>query len=235
MNELIKITNHETLKETVSARELYEFLDAKERFSAWIKRQFSYGFQKNIDYIGCMVFNTLAKQETREYYLTLDCAKHISMMQKSEKGMEARNYFIEREKISYQVQHKIPQTYSEALMLAAKQAEQIESQSKLIEEQKPKADFYDAVTESKDAIDLGSVAKLLNVKGYGRNKLFQFLRDNKILMDNNQPYQQYIDRGYFRIIETKFTKPDGMACINLKTVVYQKGVYYIRKLVEKEK
>ena len=129
---------------------------------------------------------------------------------------------------------QIPQTYSEALMLAAKQAEQIEQQNALIELQKPKVDFYEAVTGSKDTIDIGTVAKVLNIKGFGRNNLFEFLRDKGVLMSNNQPKQTYCDRGYFRVIESKFTKPDGSTHINTKTVVYQKGLDYIRKLLEVE-
>ena len=129
-------------------------------------------------------------------------------------------------------QFKIPQTFSEALLLASKQAEQIEYQNKLLLEQKPKVDFFEAVTGSKDTIDMGSVAKVLNKK-IGRNKLFDFLRENGVLMTNNIPKQAFIDRGYFRVIETKYTKPDGSTHIGLKTLVYQKGVNYINKLLER--
>ena len=132
---------------------------------------------------------------------------------------------------SIQSQFQIPQTYSEALMLAAKQAEQIEQQTALLELQKPKVDFYEAVTGSKDTIDIGTVAKVLNIKGFGRNNLFEFLRDKGVLMSNNQPKQTYCDRGYFRVIESSYTKPDGSTHINLKTVVYQKGLDFIRKLL----
>jgi anti-repressor protein len=126
-------------------------------------------------------------------------------------------------------QHNIPQTFSQALMLAAKQAEKLELQSKQIQELEPKADFYDAVTDSKTAIDIGRAAKVLDM-GIGRNKLFQKLRDEKILMYNNIPYQEYIDRGYFRVIESKYQKPDGSTHIQLKTLVYQKGMTFIRNL-----
>ena len=132
-------------------------------------------------------------------------------------------------------QFQIPQTYSEALMLAAKQAEQIEQQTALIEAQKPKVDFYEAVTGSNDTIDIGAVAKVLNIKGFGRNNLFEFLRNKNILMQNNQPFATFVDRGYFRVVESKYNKPDGSSHINLKTVVYQKGLDYIRKLLETEK
>ena len=147
--------------------------------------------------------------------------------------MKVINRLEELEKAKPQFQ--IPQTYSEALMLAAKQAEQIEQQTALIEAQKPKVEFYEAVTGSSDTIDIASVAKVLNIKGFGRNNLFEFLRDKNILMQNNMPFQNYVDRGYFRVIESRYTKPDGSSHINLKTVVYQKGLDYIRKLLEAEK
>ena len=136
------------------------------------------------------------------------------------------------EELEIKSSFQIPQTYSEALMLAAKQAEQIEQQTALIEAQKPKVEFYEAVTGSSDTIDIASVAKVLNIKGFGRNNLFEFLRDKNILMQNNQPFQTFVDRGYFRVIESKYNKPDGSSHINLKTVVYQKGLDYIRKLLE---
>lgn len=136
------------------------------------------------------------------------------------------------EELENKKQFQIPQTFSEALLLASKQAEQIELQQKQLQEQKPKVEFFEAVTGSKDTIDMGSVAKVLNKK-IGRNKLFEFLRNKGILMSSNIPYQKYCDSGYFRVIETKYTKPDGSTHIGLKTLVYQKGVNYINKLLEK--
>ena len=103
---------------------------------------------------------------------------------------------------------------------------------KKIIELKPKAEFYDDVAGSKSAISIAEVAKVLGVKGLGRNKLFQVLRDNKILQSNNQPYQAYVDRGYFRVVEQKWVASNGETRINIKTLVYQKGVDYIRKLVK---
>ena len=101
----------------------------------------------------------------------------------------------------------------------------------LIAEMKPKADFFDQVASSKTAVAIGDVAKVLDIKGIGRNNLFEMLRDKKVLMSDNKPYQKYIDCGYFRVIEQKYTKPDGEVVITFKTLVYQKGVDYIRRLV----
>ena len=96
----------------------------------------------------------------------------------------------------------------------------------------PKAEFYDAVAGSKDAIEMQYVAKVLAIKGLGRNNLFELLRNKGILDRNNIPYQRYIDQGYFRTIEQKYPVPTGEIRINIKTLVYQKGVDYIRKIAK---
>lgn len=122
----------------------------------------------------------------------------------------------------------VPQTFSQALMLAAKQQEQIEAQQKQLEMQKPKVEFFEAVAESKTAIDIKAAANTLHFKNIGRNKLFEILRNAKILMWNNLPYQKYVDCGYFRTIEQKYTTHDGVK-ISIKTLVYQKGMDFIRR------
>lgn len=129
-------------------------------------------------------------------------------------------------------QFRVPTTFAEALRLAAEQQEKFEEQTRLIEAQRPKVEFFDAVADSKDAVPMNDVAKVLDIKGMGRNNLFEFLRNKKILMLNNRPYQQFIDRGYFRVIEQHYMK-NGEECINFKTLVYQKGVDFIRKMVAK--
>lgn len=101
------------------------------------------------------------------------------------------------------------------------------------ERMKPKEEFFDAVTDSKDAIDMGQVAKVLNYPKIGRNKLFEILRDNGILQQNNQPYQKYIDCGYFRVVEQKYEARPGEIRINIKTLVFQKGIDYIRKIMDR--
>ena len=107
----------------------------------------------------------------------------------------------------------------------------INEKNRKIQEMAPKAEFFDAVADSKDAIEIGQVAKVLDYPGIGRNKLFGILRRKRILMGNNIPYQKYIDCGYFRTIEQKYSMPDGETRISIKTLVYQKGVDYIRKVL----
>lgn len=106
----------------------------------------------------------------------------------------------------------------------------IEQKDKLIHDLKPKAEFFDAVASSKTAIPMDQVAKVLDM-GIGRTKLFALLREKKVFDRNNIPYQEFVDRGYFRVVEQKYTKPNGDTNINIKTLVYQRGVDYIRKLV----
>ena len=220
---------------SVNARELHLLLGVKTHISTWIKRAIEkYGFDENIDFSVLKSGNPNGGLPIIDYIVSIDMAKELCMLDDSDKGRQFRKYFIECEEQAKST-FQIPQTYSEALMLAAKQAEQIEQQTALIEAQKPKVEFYEAVTGSSDTIDIASVAKVLNIKGFGRNNLFEFLRDKNILMQNNQPFQTFVDRGYFRVIESKYNKPDGSSHINLKTVVYQKGLDYIRKLLETEK
>jgi putative antirepressor protein len=130
----------------------------------------------------------------------------------------------------------LPQNYEEALehlLIQVRENKKLIAENKVLQ---PKADFYDAVTQSEDTIDVGEVAKVLAIKGYGRNNLFKFLREQNVLMHNNQPYQKYIDNGYFKQIETQwYDRKAEMTHIGLKTVVYQKGLDFIRNLIEKQK
>lgn len=97
-------------------------------------------------------------------------------------------------------------------------------------EQAPKIDFYNDVTGSETTAEIGTVAKLLNFKGVGRNTLFDVLRKQGVLQANNIPYQKYVDNGYFRVIESKWNDYiTGDVKISFKTVVYQKGVEFISK------
>lgn len=106
----------------------------------------------------------------------------------------------------------------------------ISKKDKQIEQMKPKAEFFDAVADSRTAISMNEVSKVLGIKGYGRNNLFEFLRNNGILDRWNVPYQRYIDCGWFRVIEQKYTR-QGEPCVTTKTLVYQKGVDAIRKKI----
>lgn len=115
--------------------------------------------------------------------------------------------------------------------VSAWKTRKIEQLEKQLTEAQPKIAFHDAVTGSKDTIDIGEAAKVLAIPGLGRNKLFDVLRIKGVLMLNNQPYQKYVDAGYFRTIESSYTTPDGSTHVNIKTVVYQRGLDFIRRVV----
>lgn len=102
---------------------------------------------------------------------------------------------------------------------------------KKIEEQQPKVEFYNDVTGSDTTAEIGTVAKVLNFKSVGRNTLFDILRRQGILQRDNMPFQTYVDRGYFRVVESKWNAPNGDVKVNYKTVVYQKGIEYISKVL----
>lgn len=137
-------------------------------------------------------------QDYPMFELTLSQAKQV-LVRESKFVRKAVIAYIDKLENALKESIKIPQTFAEALRLAAEQAEQIEQQQKLIAEQAPKVDFFDAVADSKDAVPMLEVAKVLGIKGMGRNNLFEFLRQQKVLMKNNIPYEK-ISR--FRIFQS---------------------------------
>ncbi len=98
----------------------------------------------------------------------------------------------------------------------------------------PKAAAHDALMLSDTALPIGSVAKALHKDfGIGRNRLFALLRDRGVLMANNEPKQVYMDRGYFRVIERRF-EVNGEMRVGTQTLVYQKGVSFIHRLLRED-
>ena len=97
-----------------------------------------------------------------------------------------------------------------------------------INKDKPKVDFADQVSDTTNVIDMGEMAKLANNRGIriGRNRLFSWLRVMGILMMNNIPYQEYMDRGYFKLKESLYYT-DGVYKTRQTTYVTGKGQRYI--------
>ena len=236
MNDLIKIEHREG-QQLASGRDLHTFLELKTPYTQWIERMLEYGFIENTDYIlvsqKSESSNITGVKVIQDHLMTIAMAKEISMLQRNEKGKLARQYFI-----------KCEEAWNSPEMILARanqiQAKMIEDSTKKIqlletkiEEMQPKADFYDDVADSNNTCDMQTVAKLLNYKDVGRNTLFEILRDNKILQYDNIPYQKYVDRGWFRLIETKYhDKKTSEPRINFKTVVFQKGIEKISNLLK---
>lgn len=97
MTNLIKVT-YENERPTVMGRDLHNFLGVTERYSSWFERMQQYGFAETIDYLGCKVFNTLAKQELQDHQLTIEMAKEISMLQRNEKRKAGTSIFYSARK-----------------------------------------------------------------------------------------------------------------------------------------
>lgn len=127
--------------------------------------------------------------------------------------------------------YRLPQTYREALKELLSAVEEKERLSLENSAMKPKAEFYDTVTGSSDTCSMQDAAKILNFPRVGRNRLFEILRTEKVLDRNNTPFQKYVDAGYFRVIESKWEDPNGDVHVFLKTVVYQKGLDFIRRVI----
>ncbi|WP_176490152.1 antA/AntB antirepressor family protein, partial [Lactococcus garvieae] len=121
MNQLINITQNENNDQVVSGRELHEFLEVGTRYSIWFDRMVEYGFTENTDYLAIVQKRTTAQGNQTEYTdhaLKLDMAKEISMIQRTAKGKEARQYFIQVEK-EYKQQQQVPLTLDQQIAAIA--------------------------------------------------------------------------------------------------------------------
>lgn len=240
MNGLLTI-NYETEQPTVSARELHAGLEISERFQSWFNRQLQYGFQENTDYVGRKEFNTLAKQELQDYFISVDMAKQICMIQRSEKGRQYRQYFLDLEK----AWNTPEQIFARALKMADQQIEKLKASNASlvadVQRMKPKEVFADAVSASNTCILIGELAKILKQNGVdiGQNRLFTWMRENRFLIsrkgtDYNMPTQKSMEAGLFEIKERTINNPDGSVRITKTVLVTGKGQqYFVNKFLKK--
>ena len=245
-NELIKITTNEEGKKLVSARELHEFLEIKSVFSTWFNRMKEYGFETNIDFIEIWSDSKngnaveylgspqkmSAKGYEVDYAISIDMAKELSMIQRTDKGKQARKYFIECEKqLKQSQQPQLPQTYLEALKsLVASEEERLrleEEKKQLIEEKDQLQSTLDKFLSTKGLYDIGTFAKVLDIPKLGRNNMFKWFKTHNYLMSSNEPYQQYMK--YFSV---KNVERNSMVVI--KTLLKPEGVIYFYKKISQE-
>lgn len=239
MNKLINVTLNDNHEPIVSARQLHQTLDVKKRFSAWFEQNIK-GFVEDYDFTG-VPGGTPVKggngntQYLDDYALTLDTAKHLAMMSKTDKGQEVRAYFIQIEK-DYNSPEKI---MARALLMADKKVHQLEAQ---IEADRPKVLFADAVSASHTSILVGELAKLLKQNGVdiGATRLFTWLRNHGYLIkrngrDWNMPTQKSVELGLIRVKETSITHSDGHITVSKTPLVTGKGQqYFINKFLNQE-
>lgn len=237
MNELLKI-NYEAEQPTVSARDLHEALEINTRFNDWFSRMAEYGFENGVD------FNLLKNEKVRlegnrevkrdimDYQISVDMTKQICMIQRSEKGKQYRQYFIDLEK----AWNTPEQIFARALKMADQKIEKLkETNAGLLEDverMRPKEIFADAVKASTSSILIGDLAKLLRQNGVdtGQKRLFEQLRNEGYLMktgsSRNMPKQKYVANGFFQIKETVISNPDGSVRMTKTTKVTGKGQQY---------
>ena len=131
------------------------------------------------------------------------------------------------------VEKKLAKFSRRDLILLAMDAEtECEELRDLVEDLAPKAEFFDRVAKSADTFSFGATAKMMEIPGFGRNNLIKFLRDKGVLMANNEAMQRYVDRGYFHIVQRDFSDEDGNIRISAVTRGYEKGVDFIRRLLD---
>lgn len=231
MNEIININVNDNQEPVVSGRQLHEALGVNSRYTTWFERMTEYGFVEGQDFLPNLGKSTGGRQAV-DHVIKLDMAKEIAMIQRTERGKQVRQYFIQIEK-DFNSPEKI---MARALLLADKKVHQLEAQ---IEADKPKVLFADAVSASHSSILVGDLAKLISQNGFkiGANRLFAWLRENGYLIkrkgsDWNMPTQKSMELGLFEIKETTITHADGHISISKTVKVTGKGQqYFINKFL----
>nr|WP_105967226.1 phage antirepressor KilAC domain-containing protein [Staphylococcus chromogenes] len=220
----------------ISGRELHLALEVKTPYKKWFERMSEYGFEENVDFtvMDIFVHNPLGgRQNQTDHALTLDTAKEIAMIQRSEPGKRARQYFIQVEK----AWNSPEMVMQRALKIANNTIMQLESQ---IERDKPKIVFADAVATTKTSILVGELAKIIKQNGVniGQRRLFEWLRKNGFLIkrkgvDYNMPTQYSMELELFEIKETTISHSDGHTSISKTPKVTGKGQqYFINKFLK---
>lgn len=231
MDELVKVV-YETGEPIVSARDLHEGLEINTRFNDWFSRMVEYGFTEGKDFYSKMSKTSEGGRPAIDYDITVDMAKQICMIQRSEKGKQYRKYFLELEK----AWNTPEQVFARALRMADQTINCLkENNAKLLEateRMKPKEIFADAVSTSQSSILIGDLAKILKQNGFetGQKRLFEQLRAEGYLIkggsSKNMPTQKAMDLGLFDVKETSITNPDGSVRVTKTTKVTGKGQQY---------
>ena len=217
MNELLKINTTDSERITVSARDLYEFLEATERFNSWFERMKQYGIIEGEDFTSVKSFtvvNNGAHKEIDDYQLTIDTAKQIAMLQRNEKGTQARKYFIQVEN----AWNSPERVMARALTIANKTIETLKIENS---EMKPKADYFDNLVERNLLTNFRDTAKELGLRQ--TDLINNLIEDGYVYRDQKsklKPYAKYgkTGKGLFEIKE--FSRNDHS---DIQTLITPKG------------
>lgn len=233
MNDLIKVT-YDNDRPAVSARDLHDFLEVGARYNDWFPRMCEYGFTEGEDYYSFLSnrVDGLSGKPRQDAVLTIDMAKEICMIQRNEKGKQARQYFLQVEK-DWNSPEKV---MARALQIAETKLKTLETK---VAADAPKVLFADAVSASRTSILVGELAKILKQNGVeiGPHRLFAWLRENGYLIrrngsDFNMPTQRSMELGLFTVKETAITRSDGAVTVSKTPKVTGKGQqYFIQKFL----
>lgn len=237
MNDLIKINNDGL----VSARELHEFLGLQKRFSAWmeqyIKKDNEYCFVENENFTSVLsgtVVNNGAIREIQDYAITIDMAKEISMLTRTNKGKQARQYFIAVEK----AWNSPEMIMKRALEIASKKVENLQlenaQQKQRIGELEPKATYYDLILQNSSLLAISVIAKDYGMGAPTLNKKLHELGVQYKLGEQWLLYAKYQDKGYTFSKTQNYSKSDGSQGSRLHTYWTQKGRLFIYDLLKQQ-
>ena len=197
--ELIKLTKNSQGIETVNARELHEFLEVKSKFADWFKNRVSeFGFIENSDFVSVSKILESGGRSI-EYHISIDMAKELSMLERNDKGKQARLYFIECERIAKSKQ--VPQSFSEALQLAANQAKQLEAQA-------AKVNYFDKVCDTTGLVNATQVGQKFKMSAVTLNKNLDGLNVYNRSIKRGRAFQQwFVDAGNGIMRQTELGYP----------------------------
>ena len=197
--ELIKLTKNSQGIETVNARELHAFLEVKSKFADWFKNRVSeFGFIENSDFVSVSKILESGGRSI-EYHISIDMAKELSMLERNDKGKQARLYFIECERIAKSKQ--VPQSFSEALQLAANQAKQLE-------EQALKVNYFDKVCDTTGLVNATQVGQKFKMSAVTLNKNLDGLNVYNRSIKRGRAFQQwFVDAGNGIMRQTELGYP----------------------------
>ena len=235
MTELIKVQERDG-EQLVSGRELHKFLESSERFSKWWERMVGYGFEENKDYTLYQKVHPQNKQEIIDYLMKISMAKEISMLQRNEKGKEARSYFIKCE----EAWNSDEIVMARAILIQNKKIlgykEKIDILEKKIENDAPRVSFAETIEKASDCLLVREFSKLIATEGIhlGEKKLYRWFREKGFILKNStEPTQTAVQKGLFKVAERVVKAVTG-DIISTTTRITGKGQVYFLDLLKKE-
>lgn len=231
MQELLKVST-DSGRITLSARELHQFLEVKTHFKDWFPRMCEYGFQEGNDFCSFLSESTGGRPST-DYQITIEMAKEISMIQRNEKGKQARQYFIQIEN-DWNSPDRIMQR---ALLIANERVKALEMQNKIqtqqIAELKPKADYTDDILKNKALVPITAIAKDYGMSGSAMNSKLHELGIQYKQSGQWFLYAKYQDRGYTHSETHPIRHADGRESVKMNTKWTQKGRLFLYDVLKK--